>query len=282
MKAKQQTMMIAAAVALMGCVQTPKGQDTTKAARQEQKAAREYRDSGKWGKAVSKEFDLADFAAIRTEGHVEIIYMQDDAYSVKVFGNEEAIKQYELAIDEAKRQLDINLKDYHYDAASISRDEIPGITVFITTPALEDVHVYGEGDVEIKSDIRQQCDLNITVRGAGDVDTKDIEALGLNIDINGAGDVKLKKAVCRGNATFTLNGAGDVNAKVECANASIEVNGEGDVELKVKCNELTARCNGTGDVELKGECNVLNKKDGVAGSIDSRGLKAKKVNLIRI
>ena len=267
-------------ILLTGCSQAPTGKSLSKAGKQEMKAAQDYRDSEKWGKAVGKELDLANFRAIRTEGHVEIVYMQDDFYTVKVFGNEEAIEQYELAIDEASRQLDVKLKDYHYDADGNIDESIPGITVFITAPALEDVHVYGEGDVEIKSDLRQQCDLNIAVWGEGDVDAKDIEALGLNIEIHGEGDVKFKKVVCRGNASFLLNGKGDLNAKVKCANANIEVNSEGDVKLNVDCNELTARCYGRGDVQLKGECNVLNKKDGAAGSIDSRGLKAKKVNLI--
>lgn len=280
MKAKQLMMMMVAAIVLAGCSQTPAGKGLGKVNKHEWKAAEDYRDSGKWGKAVSKDFDLADFKAVRTEGHVEIVYMQDDIYSVKVFGNEEAIDQYELAVDKSKRQLDIKLKDYHYDAAGNIDESIPGITAIITAPVLEDVHVYGEGDVEFKKVIRQQCDLNIVLWGEGDVDVKDIEVLGLNLEIHGEGDVKFEKAVCRGNASFQLNGKGDLDAKVKCANANIEVNSEGDVKLNVDCNELTARCNGRGDVKLKGECNVLNKKDGPAGSIDSRGLKAKKVNLI--
>ncbi|MBQ9640098.1 MAG: DUF2807 domain-containing protein [Bacteroidaceae bacterium] len=249
--------------------------------KQEAKAAQEYRNSSKWGKATSKEIDTRDFRAIRTEGHVEIIYIQDSVYSVKAFGNEKAIEQYEFNRTEAGGLLEIKLKDYHYDEAGNFDEDIPGISVFITSPTLADVHIYGEGDVEIKKELRQQVGLNIWVDGKGDVDIKDIETALLNIEVNGKGDVKVKRAQCRGNAVFRLNGQGDVNAKLECANTQIEVNGQGDVKLKVKCNELTAICNGQGDITLSGQCNTLNKRDGAAAAINSRDLQVKKINLIK-
>lgn len=265
---------------ISSCTGTTSAPKLSKMEKEQAKASKDYRNSEKWGEAGSQIIDVAPFHSVRTEGHVEIVYMQSETCSVKAFGNTKAIEQYEYQVNEATGLLEIKLKDYHYDQAGNFDDDIPGITVFVTSPFLEDVHVYGAGDVGIKSDLRQQRDLNIYVLGKGDVDAKEIEALGLRIDINGKGDVNLKKAECKGNATFTLNGKGDVSAKVECANTHIEVNGEGDVKLKVKCNDLTAICNGKGDIVLRGECNTLNKHDGAAAAIDSRNLKAKRVKLI--
>ena len=265
---------------LLSCTSNSNAPKLSKMEKEQVKATKDYRTSSKWGEASSQIIDVAPFHSIRTEGHVEIIYMQSEACSVKAFGNTKAIEQYDCQVAEETGLLEIKLKDYHYDQAGNIDPNIPGITVFVTSPTLQDVRVYGAGDVEIKSDLRQLYDLNINVMGRGDVDTKDIEALGLNIEINGKGDVKLKNAECKGNAVFKLNGAGDVSAKVKCANSHIEVNGEGDVKLKVKCNELTAICNGKGDIVLRGECNTLNKHDGTAAAINSRNLKAKRVKLI--
>ncbi|MBQ9362232.1 MAG: DUF2807 domain-containing protein, partial [Bacteroidaceae bacterium] len=233
-------------ILLAGCSQSSQTKQLSTMEKEQMKASSDYRDSGEWGEASSQIIDVAPFQSIRTEGNVEIVYMQSKECSVKAFGNTKAIEQYVFHVEEGKSLLEIKLKDYHYDSAGNFDEHIPGITVFVTSPILEDVHVYGEGDVEIKSNIRQQHDLCINVSGRGDVDAKEVEALGLYINIDGKGDVKLKKAFCQGNANFKLDGDGDVNAKVECANTHIEVNGRGDVKLNVKCNELTAICNGMG------------------------------------
>ncbi len=269
-------------MALTGCSQSTKNgsQQLAEMDVLERAVLADYRDSEEWGQVIGNELDLPDFSSVRTEGHVEIVYTQGDACSVKVFGNEKAIAQYAFDVDEETEVLNIKLDDYDYDGVGYFSARVPGITVLITTPVLERMEVYGAGDVDIDSELVQEEGLCIVVSGKGDVETRELDVQSLDIEINGSGDVKVKKATCSGNIGFKLNGRGDLVAKVKCKNASIEVNGEGDVDLKVKCKVLNATCFGRGDVELSGECKTLNKKDGAAGSINSRELKVDKINLI--
>jgi len=274
------SILLAASLVLAACSGFGAQQQASKAERQERKAAGDYLDSGKWGKAVAREYDLSGFNAIHTEGHIEIVFMQGPTYSVKVFGNEKAIDHYTLDVGQTDRRLSIRQHDYDLATDRYKAGNVPGITVVITAPELEHVDLNGGGDLEIKTDISLESDLSIVLNGDGDFEAKDIEVYDLNIVINGRGDVLFKKAVCQGDASILLNNEGDMDAKLHCGDARIEVNGEGDVELKVKCNELTAICNGQGDIELRGECKVLNKRDGAAAAIDSRELQAKKINRI--
>ena len=272
--------VMVAGIALIGCSQSTRQQQLSEMELLEQAAVADYRDSEEWGQVIGDEIEVLDFSSVRTEGHVEIVYTQGTACSVKAFGNEKAIAQYDFDVDEDTEVLNIKLKDYHYDGSGNFNERVPGITVLVTTPVLERMEVFGAGDVEIESDLEQEEGLCIVVSGKGDVDTKVLDVQSLDIEINGSGDVKVKKATCGGDIGFKLNGRGDLDAKVKCRNVSIEVNGEGDVDLKVKCKELTAKCMGRGDVELSGECKTLNKQDGAAGSINSRELKVDKINLI--
>lgn len=245
--------------------------------REESKAVSEYRDSGKWGKAVSRDFECGEFDSFEATGHIEVVFRQTDDYAVKTVGHKEALSLYDLQIVEkdGKRELNVKLKE----SADERYDNIPTITLLIAAPVLKNVTVSG-GDVELKGKLIQDEDLNIYVKGEGDVFAKDVEVGDLNVEISGRGDVTLKKAKAYGNATVTVNGDGDIEGKLKCKDARIEVNGSGTVDVNIKCKELTAKCNGRGDIELEGECTVLKKRDGANGAIDSRKLAAQDIILL--
>ncbi len=245
--------------------------------REESKAVSEYRDSGKWGKAVSRDFEYGEFDSFEATGHIEVVFRQTDDYAVKTVGHKQALGLYDLQIVEkdGKKELNVKLKE----SADERYDNIPTITLLIAAPVLKNVTVSG-GDVELKGKLIQDEDLNIYVKGEGDVFAKDVEVGDLNVEISGRGDVTLKKAKAYGNATVTVNGDGDIEGKLRCKDARIEVNGSGTVDVNIKCKELTAKCNGRGDIELEGECTVLKKRDGANGAIDSRKLVAQDIILL--
>lgn len=253
----------------------------TESAKNELKALHEYRDSEKWGKVIEKdiEFEGLEFCKIQIDGNVEVHFTQDSICSVKAFGNEKAIEQYQFMCNtssEGLKTLVVNLKDFAYDKTKENHNvnkDTPAITVFVSAPTMNDVTVYGAGDINFENDLTQAESLNIEINGAGDFDAKEMELANFKATINGAGDISIKKIICEGNADMIINGAGDIDSKVKCSNAFLQVNGAGNVGLNVECNELTAQCNGAGDIKLKGECNKLIKSDGPLSGIDSRNLR---------
>lgn len=251
-------------------------------AKQEFKDKHNYRDSEKWGKVITKEItDSATFSSIQINGNVDVHITQGDTVSVKAYGNEKAIDEYQFLFNtdnDGCSTFVVNLKDFKYDRTKENHNvtqNTPAITVYVTVPSVKNITVYGAGDIDFKEKFKQDDELKVEIYGAGDFEAKDLKVSHLIININGAGDVTIKDSKCKGNADFNVNGAGDIDVKTECADASVIVNGAGDVELDVKCNVLTAQCNGVGDIELKGECNRLIKSDGAVSGINSRDLTVK-------
>lgn len=245
----------------------------------------EYRDSEKWGKVTERVIsDENTFLnIIQLNGNVEVIFTQDSVCSVKAIGNEKAIDEYQFMFNTdsaaATTEFVVNLKDYTWNAKKNVDKNTPAITVEVSAPSLKGIVVYGAGSIKIKDTLKQEDDLSVNINGASDVDVKKLDIQNLFIDINGAGDIAIKEAKCSGNATLTINGAGDADADIECANLKTIVNGAGDIDFNVKCNEVYAECNGAGDIKFKGECHSIVKKDGPIGGIDSRELKTTKVDI---
>lgn len=269
-----------AALSLSSCNFSSKIKDMTSLAKEEMKAQHEYRDSEKWGKVVEKDINITDFSSIQIGGAVDIVFTQGDSCSVRALGNEKAIENYQFFLND--NELVVNLEGFSWEKGNknISQDT-PAITVFITAPSLNGITLYGAGDISVADSLSQTENLSIDVYGAGDINLKSVSINNLNINISGAGDVSIKDATCQGNAKFSVQGAGDIDSKVKCANAAVSVKGAGDVDLDVECNELTAECLGAGDIKLKGECNVLRKKEGPIGGIDSRKLEVKNKTTIK-
>lgn len=287
MKTKVFILIALVAMTMASCKNAIK--EISQQAKQEFKDKHNYRDSEKWGKVITKDIaDSTSFSNIQVNGNVDVHITQGNIASVKAYGNEKAIEEYQFMFNTDNDGCTIfvvNLKDFSWDATKENHNvnqNTPAITVYVTVPSLENITVYGAGDIDISKAFKQTNNLHVEINGAGDFYAKDLTLSRLLIMINGAGDVNIKKSECTGNVDFEVNGAGDIDVKTKCANASVIVNGAGDVDLNAKCNVLTAQCNGVGDIKLKGECNELRKSDGAVGGINSKDLKVNgKVEILK-
>lgn len=279
MKTRHFIIIALAALTLSSCKNAIKSISET--ARQEFKAQHDYRDSEKWGKVVETEIFTSGytFDNLQIDGNVEVVFTQDSIYSIKAYGNEKAIDEYQFMnntnSDGTITEV-VNLKGFEWNSTKENHNvtkDTPAITIYVTAPSIKNITVYGAGDIEFDSDYKHESAFSLDINGAGDFDAKEFEVVTFKANINGAGDISIKNVKCKGNADFLINGAGDIDTKLKCENAKLTVNGAGDIDLDVKCNMLTAECNGAGDIKLKGECDMLIKSDGPIGGIDSRDLK---------
>lgn len=229
----------------------------------------DFRDSKKWGKVITKTFDLSTFTHIHLTGNVDVKFVQGDVQSVEAYGNEKAIESNDIRVE--GNVLTVSKK-------ANASGNVPSIKLVVTAPDIESVQAAGAGDIDIKGDIVLSGNLDIELSGAGDVEIGKLKCSALNVVISGAGDVTAKKIACE-QIDLQMSGTGDIDADIKATNITLTTSGAGDADLDVKCDNLTVTAKGTGDIELEGECTNLTKSTSGMASINSRKLHTKNISI---
>lgn len=229
-----------------------------------------YRDSGKWGEVIDKTINTdQQFNAILINGGCNVDFTQSDSISLVAHGNENAIEAYEIKVKDSTLIIS-RKKEYS------NRLTIPKITLNLSHPEINDVHINGAGDIDFKEDYNIKGALNININGAGDMEAKKIECDEFCINVNGAGDFISKKITCNKKAEFTISGAGDIDSNVKAQKVNTTISGAGDAKVEVDCTDLYVTVMGAGEIELKGKCINFHRGTTNLSSIDSKKLQYKK------
>ncbi|MBR6196198.1 MAG: DUF2807 domain-containing protein [Bacteroidaceae bacterium] len=229
-----------------------------------------YRDSGKWGEVTDKTINVGQqFNAILINGGCNVDFTQSDSISLVAHGNEKAIEAYEIKVKDSTLIIS-RKKEYS------NRLTIPKITLNLSHPEINDVHINGAGDIDFKEDYNIKGALNININGAGDMEAKKIECDEFCINVNGAGDFISKKITCNKKAEFTISGAGDIDSNVKAQKVNTTISGAGDAKVEVDCTDLYVTVMGAGEIELKGKCINFHRGTTNFSSIDSKKLQYKK------
>ena len=227
----------------------------------------DYEDSEKWGPVVTRDLQLGDFTRLHSHGSVRLEVTQDTVCRLQVYGNEKSIEAYTIKVEDG------TLNAEHKGNNDQITKNTPRITLLVSLPLLEYIHVHGAGNIDLKNPMRQNTPLRIEVSGAGDIDIEDLEVPSLQVAVSGAGDIDIERAKCERDVTLSVSGAGDMDVNVECQNLDATVSGAGDMELTVLCDVLNATVSGAGDMELKGQTRKLIKSAGRATTVDIDELK---------
>ena len=231
-----------------------------------------YRDSDKWGKVVKKDItaNAKELTSIDASGGVNINLSQSDKLSIEIHGNENAIKEYIIKVEDGI--LEVNKKT----SITKTSNSAPKITINIKAPDVQELNLSGAGDIEVKGKYVTTNDFNITVSGAGDIEIEDLSCNNSTIAISGSGDLNIKKIKCDNEVDINISGDGDLNAELKANIIRTTISGAGDADLKVDCNNLYATASGTGGIELEGNCINFKKHESGMSSVDSRKLHYKK------
>lgn len=270
---------IATAVCLFGCATIPmacqfsvtkdKAQSTRSASGKEF-----YRDSKKWGPVVTRIPELAPFTHIVLNADADIDLYQGDDYVVNIEGNEKAIENYDIHVEQTTQPDDgmlyIGLRDH-------APSRMPEIKISLTVPDLRSIKANSDGDIDIKSNLILNGDLLIEINNEGDVDgdRNTIECNHLVLTMKGNGDMKTRKWVCE-KADILAGGNGDMKGDLRADSITLQAEDEREVELDVKCNHLNVTAGGNSEVTLKGKCSTLTKLVTGKASLNSRRLSVNK------
>ncbi len=279
-------LSLAAAMPVMtGCQQFGKqlAKEIKEQAKDEEGSPRYLRDSEKWGKVVERTLELDEFDAINAMGTVDVVFYQDDEFSVVAKGNEKVLDLYEIDVEN-----DCLVTKSPYEI----KGKVPSIRLIVHAPTLTDLNIHGAGDVYLRDEVNLDNDLSISIHGAGDLDINELGCNALNITIQGAGDLdgykifcqnltlnmsgagdaKIKTVKCSEDAEVHISGVGDLRAEVVCRDLDLSVSGAGEADLKLDCNIVKATANGTGGIELKGAATKLIRHESGLAKVDTKKL----------
>lgn len=166
------------------------------------------------------------------------------------------IEAQQNIIDNIKRDV----KDGSWGIYGIkSMGDYKTVTIYITLPSLEDIHLSGSGSIKSTGTFNNLDDLDISVSGSGEI-ILDYASRSTDLHISGSGEVTLKGKT--GELDISISGSGDVFAKgLSAASCDVHISGSGDAQVQVN-GELEAHISGSGDVRYTGNASVQARVSG--------------------
>lgn len=219
---------------------------------------------------------LKGFERIRLLGSPNIKYTQGKTWSVRVEAPQNVIKYVDTHVD--KDCLVVNMK-YNKNITNFFNFRGLGnnqVVVYVTSPDLIGVEVQGSGDFECRSKVDTD-NLNLSLRGSGDIKFSDIICDCIRTSVIGSGDMDIKYVEAR-NSEVELVGSGDVSIKQsKVGYTQIELKGSGDIKVNCdQCQVVNCQLVGSGDITLTGVVTQLNQTTRGSGDIYLSGLQIRK------
>lgn len=192
---------------------------------------------------------LKGFERIELLGALDVDYMQADSFSVQVKAPDEVIQHVETRVE--GNRLIINMKG-EGKLINFGIADSDDVKVYVTSPDLVGIELRGSGDFDCKRHLDTD-NLDIQLKGSGDIEFDDIICDRINVSVVGSGDVDVKHIITQ--------------------QASLELVGSGDIEMGFdKSGDVKTTLTGSGELKLRGVVNRLNNSVRGSGSVDTRHL----------
>jgi hypothetical protein len=191
---------------------------------------------------------LKGFERIELLGSLDVKYEQADSFSVRVAAPVNVIKDVETRVEGNK--LVVNMKGSN-KFINIGVSDSDGVTIYVTSPDFIGIELKGSGDFDCKQ-LLDTDNLDITLKGSGDIKFHDVICDQVNVSLVGSGDVELKNVkMLRSN--IDLVGSGDVKVRFnESGSVESRLTGSGDITLSGTVKNYTSNVRGSGDMHTEG------------------------------
>jgi predicted GNAT family acetyltransferase len=186
-----------------------------------------------------------DAVSANTYGDIYVSQTSDGSSSLRIIGEAKYVERIKVVVIEGV--LTITNENQEKNRMKVS--EKNSVRIEITAPTLKSMVSKGVGDVLVNNKF-VAGDLQITLRGVGDVKFNDLQCQKLKITHTGVGDVELKGRAS--TADMTLTGVGDIEAydfKVDAL--TVLSKGVGDLECYAT-KSINAESRGVGEIKYKG------------------------------
>lgn len=218
-------------------------------------------------KLVSETRPLKGFEQIEINGSPTVYYNQADTFSVKVEGNQTGVENILTEVSGDKLIIRNRGK---VGVVNIVVSDNEQASVHITSPDLIGVTLNGSGD--FISERRVDTDnMQVVLRGSGDVDIKDLICDRCEVELVGSGDIDLDRVDTR-EASAVLVGSGDIDLKLlRTASTRLSLKGSGDIDAQFSegCGSVACELRGSGDINLEGQVHQFTKQKSGSGDINT-------------
>lgn len=228
---------------------------------------------------------VSNFTKIAVNGYVTVYYTQGSKRSVKIKGPSEKLKDLDLTV--SNNTLSVTFKGstsirYSFNISdifgSLSGQDSggDGIYVYVTSPDLVGVKVFGSGDFICQGRLDTD-NMYIELKGSGDIKFKDIICDGISTNLIGSGDISIKKLDAL-NSKVALTGSGDIDiSQKNTKHTDVLLKGSGDISISfANCGRLESSLKGSGDITFSGTVGSMNKKSLGSGDYHIRNLRVAK------
>ena len=226
------------------------------------------------GQRVTESRFLKGFEKIEIVGSPTVYYTQADSFSVEVTGPENYIE--DILTEVNAKSLVIRNRG-KMGVVNFQLNGSNKISVHVTSPDLIAISLNGSGDFVSKQRIDTD-NMDINLRGSGDIDIADLICDRCDINLIGSGDIDLKRLEAQRTAA-SLIGSGDIDLKLNnVLNTLLALKGSGDIsaDFAKGCKKVECELRGSGDISLKGNVEHFSKQKSGSGDIEYHKLTIEK------
>ena len=222
------------------------------------------------GPKVTQVRHIKDFEEIEIYGSPTVYYKQGDSFAVKVVGPEDLVDK--IVTEREGQSLVIRNKG-KFGVFNISMTSDDELAVYVTSPDLVRIQLNGSGDF-ISNQRIDTDNMQITLRGSGDIDIDDLICDNCVTEVVGSGDLEIRSLETR-TSDVSLVGSGDVKLgqkNVQLTDISLRGSGDIAIDFMQGCREVHTNLVGSGDVSLKGRVKRFTQQKTGSGDIDTNDL----------
>ena len=137
----------------------------------------------------------------------DIIFTQDDAYSLRIEGREKYVNNTVTTVSK-DGTLSIGFKN---KKKNLNRGNNNGVTIYLTAPGLDDIEFKGVGSFRCEETLKLDGDLDIRITGVGEAVIDDLRCRNLDLHMSGVGDAKV--TVDCDHVDASMSGVGSVTLR---------------------------------------------------------------------
>lgn len=228
---------------------------------------------------ISKDYVTEDrlikgFEEVEVVGSPNVYYTQADSFSVRVKGPDNFVDN--ILTEKNGKTLTVRNKG-KWGVVNISFSDEDELAVYVTSPDLVAVRVNGSGDF-ISTDLIDTDNMNITLRGSGDINIDKLLCDRCDVELIGSGDIDLPEVEAK-ETSAVLVGSGDIKMGLsKVADTRLSLKGSGDIKVNFSegCRSVDCTVNGSGDIGLSGKIGHFRGEKHGSGDIDIANLTIEK------
>ncbi|MCL1617230.1 DUF2807 domain-containing protein [Bacteroides sp. ET71] len=153
----------------------------------------------------------------------DIIFTQDDAYSLRIEGREKYVNNTVTTVSK-DGTLSIGFKN---KKKNLNRGNNNGVTIYLTAPGLDDIEFKGVGSFRCEETLKLDGDLDIRITGVGEAVIDDLRCRNLDLHMSGVGDAKV--TVDCDHVDASMSGVGSVTLRGRAKTADLHRSGIGEL-----------------------------------------------------